>query len=71
MERGICPIAPLTLRLTLYSLTGSRVWRLESRDVISQMVLSYWWSVDTKSLNLQYLARLPRYWASNISGSRP
>ena len=25
VERGICPIAPLTLRLTLYSLTGSRV----------------------------------------------
>jgi len=25
MERGICPIAPLALRLTLYSLTGSRV----------------------------------------------
>jgi len=22
MERGICPIAPLALRLTLYSLTG-------------------------------------------------
>jgi len=28
MERGICPIAPLMLRLTLYSLTGSRVWPL-------------------------------------------
>jgi len=28
MERGICPIAiaPLVLRLTLYLLTGSRVW---------------------------------------------
>ena len=25
MERGICPIAPLALRLTLYSLSGSRV----------------------------------------------
>ena len=25
VERGICPIAPLTLRLTLYLLTGSRV----------------------------------------------
>jgi len=25
VERGICPIAPLALRLTLYSLTGSRV----------------------------------------------
>jgi len=25
MEQGICPIAPLALRLTLYSLTGSRV----------------------------------------------
>ena len=25
MERGICPIATLALRLTLYSLTGSRV----------------------------------------------
>jgi len=25
MERGICPIAPLVLRLTLYSLTGSQV----------------------------------------------
>ena len=25
MERGICPIALLALRLTLYSLTGSRV----------------------------------------------
>jgi len=25
MERGICPIAPLILRLTLYLLTGSRV----------------------------------------------
>jgi len=37
MERGICPIAPLTLRLTLYSLTGSRVWPLGSRDVIGHM----------------------------------
>jgi len=26
VERGICPIAPLALRLTLYLLTGSRVW---------------------------------------------
>jgi len=25
MERGICPIATLALRLTLYLLTGSRV----------------------------------------------
>ena len=28
MERGICPIAPLTLHLTLYLLTRSRVWPL-------------------------------------------
>jgi len=39
MERGICPIAPLTLRLTLYSLTGSRVWPLESRDVIGHVTI--------------------------------
>jgi len=51
VERGICPIAPLALRLTLYSLTGSRVWRIGSRDVVSQMVLSYWWSVDAKLLS--------------------
>jgi len=25
MERGICPIAPLALRLTLYSLTGQKL----------------------------------------------
>jgi len=59
MERGICPIAPLALRLTVYSLTflqqlfvsrchvmSSVTWPLEP-----QMVLSYWWSVDTKSLS--------------------
>jgi len=33
MERGICPIALLALHLTLYSLTGSQVWPLWSRDV--------------------------------------
>jgi len=39
MERGICPIAPLALHLTLYSLTGSRVcvWPLGSHDVISHV----------------------------------
>jgi len=37
IERGICPTAPLTLHLTLYSLTRSRVWPLGSRDVIGHM----------------------------------
>jgi len=39
MERGICPIAPLALCLTLYSLTGSRVWPLGSRDVIAHVTI--------------------------------
>jgi len=39
MERDICPIAPLALRLTLYSLTGSRVWLLGSRDVIGHVTI--------------------------------
>jgi len=37
MERGVCPIAMLALRLTLYSLTGLRVWPLGSLDVISHV----------------------------------
>jgi len=37
MERGICPIALLVLRLTLYSLTWSRVWPLGSRNVIGHV----------------------------------
>ena len=36
---GICPIAPLALLLTLYSLTGSRVWHLWSRDVIGHVTI--------------------------------
>jgi len=39
MERGICPIATLTLLLTLYSLTGSRVWPLGSLDVIGHVTI--------------------------------
>jgi len=39
MERDICPIAPLALHLTLYSLTGSRAWPLVSRDVISHVTI--------------------------------
>jgi len=39
MERGICPIALLALRLTLYSLTRSRVWPLGSRDVIGHVTI--------------------------------
>jgi len=39
MERGICPIATLTLCLTLYSLTGSRVWSLGSLDVIGHVTI--------------------------------
>jgi len=39
MERGICPIPLLALRLTLYSLTGSRVWPLGSRDVIGHVTI--------------------------------
>ena len=39
MEWGICPIATLALRLTLYSLTGSRVWPLWSLDVIGHMTI--------------------------------
>jgi len=39
MERGICPIAPLALRLALYSLTGSRVWPLRSLDVIGHVTI--------------------------------
>jgi len=58
MERGICPIAPLA-RVT---------WCHQSRD--------HWnrgWSIPIGGLLTpsHYLARLPRYWASNISGSRP
>jgi len=33
------PIALLALRLTLYSLTGSRVWLLGSRDVIGHVTI--------------------------------
>ena len=39
MERSICPIAPIALRLTLYSLTKSRVWPLGSRDVIGHVTI--------------------------------
>jgi len=39
MERSICPIAPLVLRLTLYSLTRSRVWLLGSLDVIGHVTI--------------------------------
>jgi len=39
MERGICPIAMVTLHLTLYSLTESRVWPLGSLDVISHVTI--------------------------------
>ena len=39
MERGICPIAPLVLHLTLYSLTGSRVWPIGSHDVIGHVTI--------------------------------
>jgi len=39
MERGICPIATLALRLTLYSLTASRVWPIGSLDVISHVTI--------------------------------
>jgi len=69
MERGICPIALLALRLIkslshtvaeilslkhfgvttltlLGHVTSSVMWPLEPH-----MVLSYWWSVDTKSLS--------------------
>jgi len=55
MERGICPIAPLALRLTLCLLTGPRVWPPRvtwchrSRD--QWKFLSYWWCVDAKSLS--------------------
>jgi len=57
MEHGISPIAPLTLRLTLYSLTGSRVWPLGHMmssvmwQLEPQLVVSYWSSVDTMSLS--------------------
>jgi len=37
IKRGICPIATLALRLTLYSLTGSRVWPLGSLDIIGHV----------------------------------
>ena len=47
MERGICPLAPLALRLTLYSLTvaeilslkhfGSRPWPFWVTDVIGHV----------------------------------
>jgi len=39
MERGICPIAPLALRLNLYSFTGSQVWPLGSRNVIGHVTM--------------------------------
>jgi len=39
MERGICPIATLAFRLTLYLLTGSRDWPLGSLDVISHVTI--------------------------------
>ena len=39
MERGICPIAMLALCLTLYSLTGSRVWPIGSLDVIGHVTI--------------------------------
>jgi len=39
MERGICPIAMLALRLTRYSLTESRVWHLGSSDVIGDVTI--------------------------------
>ena len=66
MERGICPIATLALRLNLYSLTGSRVWPLGSLDVIGHVTTG--WSFPIRSLLMpsHYLAPLPRYWASNM-----
>ena len=39
MERGICPIAPLALHLTLHSLTATRVRHLGSRDVIGNVTI--------------------------------
>ena len=115
VKRGICPIAPLTLHLTLYSLTGSRIWPLGSRDVIShvtigtadgpfllviswcQVTISHGrWDIEPQTFRghdldpfgshdvighmtigpqmvvsyCPYLARLPRYWVSKVSGSR-
>jgi len=55
MERGICPIAPLALRLTLYSLTGSRVWPLYHWNHSWSFLIGH---LLTPCL---YLAPLPRY----------
>jgi len=69
MERGICPIAfnPLFVNWVT-SLTPRVTWCHRSRD--------YWnrrWSFPIGGLLTpsHYLARLPRYWASNIVGSQP
>jgi len=74
MERSICFIAMLALHLTplfvnwVTSLTPRVTWCHRLRD--------HWncrWSFPIGGLLVpsHYLAWLPRYWASNISGSRP